>query len=79
MEILNKVQLEYQFGDDTWEFDLLLTEDDIIEYFGKGAICKNLFCFLEFERLVLENDGFNQWLKDKYQADAFDEYRRYML
>ena len=78
MEILNKVQLEYQFGDDTWEFDLLLTLDDIEDYFGKNAICKNLFNYLDYERLICDS-GFNQWLKDKYQADAFDEYRRYML
>lgn len=78
MEVLNKVELIYQFGEDEWTFDLLLTLDDIEDYFGKNAICKNLFTFLDFERLVKE-EGFNQFLKDKYQSDAFDEYRRYML
>ena len=79
MESLNKITLTYKFGEDEWEFTFLLTEDDIDGYYGKNAICKNLFCFLDFERLAEDDDGFNQWLKDKYQKDAFDEYRRYML
>lgn len=78
MEILNKVELTYRFGDDDWQFDLLLTPEDVDQYFGGNAICKSLFTFLDYERLVKE-EGFNQFLKDKYQKDAYEEYRRYML
>lgn len=79
MESLNKITLTYKFGEDEWEFTFLLTEEDIDGYYGKNAICKNLFCFLDFERIIEKDECFYQWLKDKYQKDAFDEYRRYML
>ena len=79
MESLNKIILTYKFGDDEWEYIITLTLDDIDGYYGENAICKNLFCFLDFERLANDDEGFNQWLEDKYQKDAFDEYRRYML
>ena len=79
MESLNKITLTYKFGEDEWEFTFLLTEEDIDGYYGKNAICKNLFCFLDFGRLTKDDERFKLWLKDKYQKDAFDEYRRYML
>lgn len=76
---LNQITLTYRFGDEDWDFMFLLTDDDIDGYYGKNAICKNLFSFLDFERLVEQDLGFNQYLKDKYQKEAFDEFRRYHL
>lgn len=78
---LNEVILTYQFPqheEDTWEYAALITEEDINEYFG-GHINKDLFCYLDFERLVEDDESFKKWLTEKYYADAFEDFQRYYL
>ncbi len=83
MPSINKVLIDYEFkvngGKEEWTYSIFITPDLLDEYYGCKAVHKDLFCFLDFDRLVDENIGFLEWLKAKFYDDAKEEFERYYL
>ena len=83
MAILNKVLINYEFeinGEkEEWDYSILITPDLLDEYYGKRSIHKDLFCYLDFDRLVEDDDTFHKWLKNKFYEDAKEECEKYCL
>ena len=74
----NKVFLKYYFDGEEWEISVLITEDDIKEYYGM-PIHKDLFGFIDFDRLMEQDYGFSAWIRKKHEDDAKLEFQRYSL
>lgn len=79
---INEVELTYRFlinGEhEEWTFYTLVTEEDIEDYYGK-PIHKDLFCYLDFDRLVEHDDSFRKYLKEKHEEEALKECKEYYL
>lgn len=83
MSCINKVLIDYEFENngekEEWSYSILITPDLLDEYYGHRAIHKDLFCFLDFDRLVEDDESFAKWLKEKFYDDAKEEWERYHL
>lgn len=75
---LNKVMLDYYFEGERWDYIVYIEPEHLQEYYGK-PIPKDLFPFIDFDRLVEEEYSFSAWLKKKYEPLAREEYDRYCL
>lgn len=79
---INEVQLTYHFlinGEHhEWDYNVLITEEDIEDYFGK-PIHKDLFCYLDFERLAEDDESFHHYLMQKHEEQAKQECKEYYL
>ena len=83
MSVLNKVLIDYEFESngekEEWSYSILITPELLDEYYGYRAIHKDLFCYLDFDRLVKDDESFAKWLKAKFYDDAKEEWERYHL
>lgn len=76
--IPNQVSVVYYFNDEPWDYIILITPEHIEEYYGM-PVHKDLFAYIDFDKLMEQDYGFSAWIRKKYEDDVKLEYERYYL